>query len=333
MQHSPSVLTEYLPWQAAQWQQLGELHRDKTLPHALLIGGTQGVGKSQFALALACYVLCAEPSNGHVCGQCRACLLNRAGTHPDIKQLQPEEVGKRLKIDQVRELVEFLTQTSQQGGYRVAIIKPADSMNHNAANALLKSLEEPGSNTLLLLVTDAPNRLLPTVRSRCQRIDFSVPDNTQALAWLEREGTVESSHAQQLLNEAGGMPLAALAFMSSGALEQRQNMTKTYLAMLEKNGSPIALAEQWLEYDSVEILTWLQGRVTSLIKHCVGNTSIEKPWLAIAKRVNIWRLYAFSDRLLVLRHQLLSGANPNKQLTLETILLESCDIFTTMQRS
>ena len=141
-------------WQSEQWKKLVGLIEEDRLPHALLLAGVKGIGKFRFAEALAQLLLCDNPVNAVACGQCKACQLNLAGTHPDMKYLQPEEGAQMIKVDQVRAVVQFLDQTSQQGGYKVAILSPAEAMNINAANALLKNLEEPAGKTLLILVTD-----------------------------------------------------------------------------------------------------------------------------------------------------------------------------------
>lgn len=161
------------PWQQAQWQSvLQQLQADR-LPHALLLAGPSGLGKRSFANALAAHALCVKHT---ACGQCRSCLLLNASNHPDLLELQPEAEGKAIKIEQVRELVTELGQTAQQGSYQVVVIEPAEAMNKAGANALLKTLEEPPGPVIFLLISHQPATIPATIRSRCQRLNFMVPD-------------------------------------------------------------------------------------------------------------------------------------------------------------
>ena len=140
------------PWQLQEWQQLSQQIAAKKLPHALMFAGAKGIGKRHLAEALAQLLLCLSPIEGTPCGKCRGCMLNKAQNHPDLIVISPEEGAKGIKVDQVRALIEDLGKTAQQGGYKVVVLEPAEAMNANAANALLKSLEEPAASTLLILV-------------------------------------------------------------------------------------------------------------------------------------------------------------------------------------
>src|SRR5690606_26968585 len=149
------------------WQQICAQQAANKLPHALMLAGPKGIGKRHLAEALAHLLLCLAPVEGTPCGKCRSCQLNHAQPHPDFLMLAPEEGSKAIKVDQVRGLIESLGKTAQQGGYKVLVLEPAEAMNINSANALLKSLEEPANNTLLILVSHTPSAVLPTIRSRC----------------------------------------------------------------------------------------------------------------------------------------------------------------------
>ena len=156
-------------WHATAWQQLQTSHRQQRLPHALLLSGEAGIGKAEFAARLAASLLCEQPHvDGQACGTCHACQRLGAQTHPDRFRLEPEEPGKAIKVDAVRQLIRNLSLTGHYGGYRVVTVEPAELMNTNAANAFLKTLEEPPANTLLILITASPARLPATIRSRCQ---------------------------------------------------------------------------------------------------------------------------------------------------------------------
>lgn len=230
----------FLPWQSGDAARL--LADPQKLPHALLIHGLAGAGKRQFATALAASLLCEDKREGLACGQCQACVWVAAGTHPDLKQVRPEAVAVRegvamaqedgssatgdsggastkkkpseeLKIEQIRALETWYHQATHRGGWRVIVLYPAETLSVVSANALLKALEEPPPQTLFLLVSDAPDRLLPTLVSRCQKFALALPDAAQCEAWLGQQGV---DQPQAWLAAAGGAPLAALALSQSG---------------------------------------------------------------------------------------------------------------------
>ncbi|MDX1655478.1 MAG: DNA polymerase III subunit delta', partial [Candidatus Competibacteraceae bacterium] len=200
-------MEERLPWHQPHWQRLAAGVEAGRLPHALLLSGPSGLGKMLFARQLTQSLLCRQPGeNLTFCGKCRGCRLLAAGSHPDITRVEPEEPGKPIKVDRVRQLCAFLGQTAR--GYKVALLSPAEAMNPSAANALLKTLEEPPPGSLLLLVTAFPARLPATIRSRCQILAFTPPLRTQALEWLSPR--VAGFQAGLLLDLTGNAPLAAL---------------------------------------------------------------------------------------------------------------------------
>ena len=157
-------VAEPMPWQRERWQRLIQLQDSGRLPHALLISGPHGIGKQPLVEALIARTLCRNP--GEVaCGECHGCRMLAAGYHPDLISVAPVEKSRQIRIDAIRQVNGFVSQTAQQGGYRVIRIEPAEAMNVAASNALLKSLEEPGQRTLFVLVSDIASRLLPTLRS------------------------------------------------------------------------------------------------------------------------------------------------------------------------
>lgn len=198
------------PWQAAAWAHLRALLEAERLPHALLVAGPGGSGERVFAERAAQALLCRAPE-GVPCGGCPACRQFDAGTHPDAIRVEPAEAGKAIPVDAVRALVARLALTGT--GRKVALIDPADAMNTNAANSLLKTLEEPPGDSVLLLVSMRPGRLPATVRSRCQRITFGLPEPETACAWLEEHGVAD---AASWLARAGGAPLTARALAQQG---------------------------------------------------------------------------------------------------------------------
>ena len=197
------------------------------LPHALLIIGQRGLGKFELGQAFAKSLLCENPLPSSLsCGKCLACNWFEQGNHPDYRLLQPQalaaepemEEGKKkasqqITIDQVRGLDEFFTVGTHRAGLRIILVNPADAMNRNTANALLKTLEEPAPNTLFLMISSEPLRLLPTIRSRCQTVPVGMPPATLCAVALAQEGLTQ---AEQWLALAGGSPGVALELAASG---------------------------------------------------------------------------------------------------------------------
>lgn len=315
------------PWQLAEWQQLVQLIAGKKLPHAMMFAGPRGIGKRHLADALAQLLLCDAPVEGTACGRCRGCELNKAQTHPDLLWLEPEEVGKAIKVDQVRELTESLGKTAQQGGYKVVIIEPAEAMNGNAANALLKSLEEPAANTLLVLVAHSPSSVLPTIRSRCQMRKLAMPRSEQVIRWLSPLLVGSNTTPEILLAAARGAPLTAVALLQGDALEQRDQTMQLFTRLSLGQISAIEVAAQWHGGDVLGLLEWLLGLLHSLARWKVGadDPQIQQAPTELRERlshVNLPLLHRYVEKLMLSKKQLQSGANPNKQLLLEELLLD-----------
>lgn len=316
-----------LPWQADQWQRLQQqLERDQ-LPHALLFAGPPGVGKRRFAQALGHALLCLQPTAaGTACGHCRACQLLAAGTHPDWSWVAPEERGKAIKIDQIRALVDTVAQTAQQGGRKLAVLEPAEAMNRNAANALLKTLEEPPGAALVVLISDAPGRLLPTIRSRCQQLDFPSPPAAASRAWLQPLAA-DAEQLEAALVEAGERPLLARALLDGDGLNRRRQLATGLAAALAGRGSVSALAEKWQDEDWGELLEWLSGRLQQALRAAAQHERPgNDPLLAELGRIQPTGLFALLDSLQALLAHSRAGGNPNRQLALEALLLQFCDV-------
>lgn len=307
-------------WQEPQWQRLVEQRENGKLPHALMLTGPAGIGKLRFAQAQARLLLCLSPRNGKACESCKSCELNKAGTHPDLYQLQPEGTSKVIKIDQVRQLTEFIAKTSQQGGMKLAIIEPVEQLNTNAANALLKSLEEPTGETLLLLVSHMPSQVMATVRSRCQKLAFPLPDYQQALSWLSPLAT--GVDPEYLLACAGGAPVAARELIDSDQLDVRQQLSQSLIAVAELQQMPLDVAAKLMKSEPIDtvqqLMQWVQMGIR---QQADGNLKVDSVVLLLSE-VPSAILFRFWDKLVTLKRQLLSSANPNKQLLLEEMLLD-----------
>lgn len=313
-----------LPWHRQAWDMLLARRRSGTLPHALLLRGNSGLGKNHFALLLTQGLLCEQaPADGLPCGGCRGCRLFLAGSHPDVLSVSPAEEGKAILIDQIRELCAYTALKSQRAGYQIAIISPAERMNTAAVNSLLKTLEEPTDQTLLILVSARPNLLPATIRSRCQQVQFNEPPRDTALAWLAPH--IGEHDPELLLGLAGGAPLRALELAGTEGVQRRTNLFNDFLKVVRGEADPVGVAETWARHDAKECLSWLSGWVIDMIRlksaglatQMANRDFVERlQWLA--ERLDLNTLYGHLDRTLG-AFRLLDG-QLNQQLLLEDLL-------------
>ncbi len=283
---------EFLPWHRALAQQwLGNRER---FAHAWLVHGLAGIGKREFAWAAAAALLCEAPVNAMACGQCLACGWVTLGNHPDLKKIRPEamaleegaehdtedtlagevtlsETGaaskrapsKEIRVEQIRGLESWFNNATHRGGWRVALIYPAESLNAISGNALLKVLEEPPPSTVFLLVADAPDRLLPTLLSRCRRLPLATPESTIAFDWLVAQGVKQPG---DWLAACGGAPLLAKKLSLTGA-HPCPDWLSAFVITLSKGASPDigALADVVSKFPAAEWIDPLQRLVVDLL--------------------------------------------------------------------
>lgn len=317
-------------WQLSVWERLARLAAEQRLPHALLVGGPAGIGKLRLAQAFSAYMLCAARTATSACGKCKSCSLLAAGSHPDYLVLTPEtdpkteKVAKFIKVDQVRELVEFASKSAQLGGYRVVLIEPAHLLNMQAANALLKTLEEPGRQTLILLVTPQPLSLSATIRSRCQQLQLGMPDEAAALAWLAPQ-LRDRNEAQLLLGLAGGAPLAALALRDSLWFGERERLLKDLAGLREGRLGSLAAAQRWQGLGADAVVQALASLLEDMARVAMGSEVVKHHDLApiiqaICRRVAPAALLSFRQGLAD-KQRLLAG-NIQGGLLLDAVFSE-----------
>ncbi|MDQ4148371.1 MAG: DNA polymerase III subunit delta' [Pseudomonadota bacterium] len=311
------------PWQAAQWAQCQQRFHTGTLPHALLLSGQNGLGKLEFARWFARFLLCKSPGE-MACGHCRACHLLSVGNHPDYLETTPEETNQQIKVDQIRELNYFIGLTRSLSCYKVALVVSPEQMNRNAANSLLKTLEEPPAFTLIMLITAQRASLPATVISRCQQIAFNIPPRDIGAAWLKRQ--VPAGDADALLALSHGAPLRALEMSAGDWLDARRLVCKDATRLANALESPITVAERWRQYAPQLLLEWLLSWLTDMIKlclsgafNCLDNPDIDRGLRALAERIDSEVLFALYDT--VLYHRRLQHASLNQQLVIDEIAL------------
>ncbi len=325
------------PWHGPMWGRLQSGWRSGRLPHALIFHGMPGVGKRAFAEAFAASVLCRNSDDkGRPCGICGECQLMAAGTHPDITRVEILEDKKEIGIDQIRELREVVTLRSHRAGFKVVIVDPADAMNVNSSNALLKTLEEPSGDTLLILLTARFGALLPTVRSRCQAVAFPTPAAADAEAWLR--GVLDRpDDAPALLALADGAPLKAQYLAGQDALPMAAGLIRELEALATGKSDPLAVAERWAKSDIPTTLSWVGGVLYDLARLKFGGVpslinivSRTSPLHDFASRTDPGPLFEMIDRVREAQRDALTSLN--QQMILEGMLLHWNERFTNMNK-
>ena len=318
------------PWQLNQWQRLLTQLQDNRLAHAYVLTGDKGLGKHAFANAASQLLLCEQPEGLNACGNCRSCELFVAGSNPDLMIVGPES-SQIIKVDQIRELSDFANKTSHGNRRKVIIVDRADALNINAANALLKTLEEPPETTVLLLITAMPGRLLATIRSRCQRILFGTPDAQTALHWLTEQAGNQAA-LPSLLEYANNRPLLALQMFESEEGEQRDRLAQALTAIVAGKLDPVEFAAHGKNIGADKILEQLWHLTATTIKQFLAaneEDSADQQLALILQELSnssrsendlLGRMLAVNHSVDEARKQLASASNPNSQLLLEGIL-------------
>ena len=280
------------PWLTAPLARLDAIY--DRLPHGLLIQGPGGWGEETLAAVLVKRLLRLESAQNP-----------REVAHPDLRWVEPE--SNIIRVDQMRATIEFLHQTPRFAGRKVAVIVAADCMNPNAANALLKSLEEPPDNSFAVLVTGAPERLLPTVCSRCQRLEVHPASDDVVMAWLGENG-VEEERARHLVIEFGAAPFTVLEAVERG----EEPLMSALVEAARHPGKALDAAERRRE-DSLAELTarWLR------IVHWWTRQHLDQPG----------RLLDFADELLRLRAMALANTGLNRTMQLQRLFLMWAELW------
>ena len=341
-----------LPSNAPTWQPLpswqtaiasSALAYRQRWPHALLITGRRGLGKRLLALHFARALLCDAPQeSGEACGVCPSCGYVAQGTHPDLQLIEPviyDEEGNRtptdaINVERVRELIEFSQLSPHRQRAKVGLIAPAEAMNAAAANALLKTLEEPPAGTFLLLVSHQPARLPPTIVSRCRRLPAPEPERAAAAAWLA-QNSIGIADPDLVLAQAGGAPLLALA-LSAADIQRERDHLLLQLAQPERL-SPLAFGARLDSAPKDERKTqlanaiyWLLAWTADLASVAAGaapsfNPDHRQALTRLAGRVALVPLFRYYQELLGQRALLSHPLQP--RWVAEALLIEYRKLF------
>jgi len=312
------------PWHDEYWHQLTAYVKQQRIPQALLINSVEGLGQEQLAMNFAQYVMCTHRQGEQACGQCTSCHLLSVKTHPDFILIKPEEQGKAIGVDIIRQLIKKLVLKPQYSGYRVVIISSAEAMNNNSANAFLKCLEEPPERTLFFLLAEQIQQLPATIRSRCQKMSLTPPAEAIALTWLQ--GQQQNAHYALLLHLANGAPLKALRYAQDNTEEQRKLYFEEWENIILRGLCPITVAEKWYKLPSQDLLAWLISWVEDIIKctfyqesQFLVNTDLENSLQGLVKHLDVKKLFEFYD--LLLKDTVRIQTQLNKQLLFEEMLI------------
>ncbi len=313
------------PWNQKQWQQITAAFNAGRMPHAILLLGPKGLGKLDFAKALSAFVLCGKKDENAPCGECHTCKLLKADTHPDFKEVTLEGDSKNVKVDQIRDFCDFFIYSSQLSSYKAGIIHPADKMNRNAANSLLKTLEEPTRNSLIILVVESTTSLPATIKSRCQVLEFSAPEKDQAIKWLQSV-TETSQNLELALSLANLGPLEALDYLQGDCLEQRLQQFEMFEGLRNGKVSATKAAEKLSKTLNRRTLGWLISWIQDMVKLkmvnnvvAISNFDIAKRLTDISKNISISGLYSYYDKVSATLG--LIDRQANLQLVLEDLFV------------
>ena len=269
------------PWLQNAESEFADRLKTGRLPHALLLSGPAESGKVELAQRFLAAVLCLENSYP-ACGQCRSCQLAASGAHPDGHVVTFEEhpktgdLRKELVIDQIRRLTSSLLLTNTISQRKGALVHPVEAMNTHTANALLKTLEEPPGETVMILVSSAPARLPATIRSRCQRLDVRQPGAETALEWLSGQLAVDSPRAEKALQAAAGSPLRAKRMLDDGGVDQFVELGDTLDALLAGSGTPLQAMSVHSDVDPDRLWAWISLRAAAETRAAAGNGKAAK---------------------------------------------------------
>ncbi len=312
------------PWQIEPWRRLHAQRQRGQMPHAILLIGQPGLGLNHFASVLAQSLLCDQPrDDGQPCGDCGPCRQFAGDVHPDFQRLTLLEDKKHILVDQIREINEFIGLTSGGSGRKAVVISPADRMNVNAANSLLKTLEEPPGDITIILVARQLHLLPATIKSRCQMLKFSPPSREEASAWLSQRGHADP---EALLQLGQGAPCLAERMDAPSLFQAYDAVASDIIDLLQGRKTFPQLRGDWRGRDIHRLMDWS----LSLLRDCIRAASypadgrFENPGRIadlreIANRLHLSRLFTVHDHLVALMNRL---EHPlNQELLLDDLLL------------
>lgn len=317
---------QLLPWHAAVWHQIAQRRLDRRMPHALLLAGPEGLGKVGFAAYLAQALICTNPGpDAAPCGRCQACHLVDGGSHPDLHWIRPDEAGKAIRVDAIRRLSARSVLAAGQDSYRVFLIAPADAMNRAAANALLKTLEEPVTGTVLILISSYPERLSATIRSRCQVLRCALPSAAEVRTWLG--DSMPDDQIDALYAIAGGVPLRMRLARDEDWVGVASRLHGQLADLKARRVNPMQISKDWAARGPIALLVDLRRCIADMVclaaagpmsrlYHPDARETLQK----LREGIDLMAMYGFLDRINELTRQQAHNLNP--QMLIDRIVLD-----------
>jgi DNA polymerase-3 subunit delta' len=331
-EHVANIEIEGLPWLLPVWQKLLDRIRQNRLPHALMLKGVSGLGKRLLADQLAARMLCMQ-NEKYACGSCKSCQLVAAGSHSDLLVCAPEDDSKVIKVDQVRLLNDFVSQSPHVSAVKVVILDPASALNQNAANALLKNLEEPSGRVIYIILDHLAGNVLPTIRSRCQVVDIRPPSETDLVDWINQhlpashDSPITEDNITDVMQLASGAPLALQQLMAEEAHVKQRELITSLGGVLKNKVTPVDAAKVWLTIPMLKLIAWQIAWLDNIIRYqLTADLSALKP----ASAVDMFKYLAdsipcdhlFELRQLILDAQMGLNSNLNESLLVEDLLIK-----------
>lgn len=321
---------DFYPWHLKQQDFLLELAANGRMHHALLLYGPSHLGKFDFACAFSAAMLCEQKNNtGVACQTCHACHLVEAMTHPDLYVLRPEKAGKQIRVEEIRELTRFMSKSAGRSGKRMVIIDQCQQMNMSASNALLKFLEEPGESVHLLLVCNEIDALMPTIRSRCQKLRFPQVDEDQTRQWLHEQmgDAVDSA----LFEYANGSPLFAQKLLDDPVFNKRKQLLAGLKQVLLEQHGVLEISHLLEDVDLIDFLQYWHAYCVDILKILSGAESQQlrfQSHYAVFESMAAYLsghhgekvLLVFMESVFQSRLQLVRGAPINRSLCIGSLL-------------
>ena len=315
----------WYPWLNQPYRQIIARHQQGQAHHALLLQAINGMGDDALVWGVSRWLMCQQPDGLKSCGVCHGCQLMQAATHPDWYRLEAEKGKASLGIDAVRDVSEKLYHFAQQGGAKIVWLPDATQLTEAAANALLKTLEEPPANCWFFLSVQEPSRLLATLRSRCLRWHLAPPEEGQSLQWLQRQQPQPEAMLRAALRLSNGAPAAALALLQPDRWQARQTLCETLQVALQ--GDVLQLLPALNSDDVADRLSWLIALLVDAMKLHQGAanwlSNADRPDVVaqLAQQFNSSALAESTQQWILCREQLLHVASLNRELILTDRLL------------